>query len=157
GARDGSGLRSWRGRFAWRESGGGSWIAKLPHSVSEDAIGVDRVYATSLRSSGGGDILRPQFHDQRLIASCPMSQPSLPLSPFRKTVAAHARIAEELPLIHTSRAENLSSLANSNSIEPGFCDVFHESLVYLFYGRPAYRSKKGTRFGEPNKLCPVCF
>jgi len=30
-------------------------------------------------------------------------------------------------------------------------------LVYLFYGRPAYRSTKGTKGGEPIALCPVCF
>ena len=35
--------------------------------------------------------------------------------------------------------------------------VFHESLVYLFYGRLAYRSNRGSMEGEPIVLCPVCF
>lgn len=66
-------------------------------------------------------------------------------------------MAEELPLIHTSRCEFIKSIISSGSLEPRPCDVFKESLVYLFYGRPAYRSTKGTKNGEPIALCPICF
>ena len=32
-----------------------------------------------------------------------------------------------------------------------------KASIYLFYGRPAYRSHRGSRGGEPIVLCPVCF
>lgn len=66
-------------------------------------------------------------------------------------------MAEELPLIHTSRCEYLTSIISTGTLEPRPCEVFKESLLYLFYGRPAYRSTKGTKSGEPIALCPVCF
>jgi hypothetical protein len=53
------------------------------------------------------------------------------MTSFRTLVANHAGLAEELPLIHTSRCEFLPS--------------------------PAYRSHRGSRGGEPIVLCPVCF
>jgi hypothetical protein len=66
-------------------------------------------------------------------------------------------MAEELPVIHTSRCERLSGIAASNSLTPFPCSLFKESLIYLFYGRPAYRSNHGSKAGEPIALCPVCF
>ena len=79
------------------------------------------------------------------------------MTSFRTLVTSHPGLAEELPLIHTSRCEFLSNIAATHSLEPQPCGVFHESLVYLFYGRPAYRSNKGSKGGEPIALCPVCF
>jgi hypothetical protein len=72
-------------------------------------------------------------------------------------VTSHPNMTDELPLIHTSRCEFLSSIISTGTLEPQPCEVFKESLVYLFYGRPAYRSTKGTKSGEPIALCPVCF
>ena len=66
-------------------------------------------------------------------------------------------MTDELPLIHTSRCEFLPSIISTGTLEPRPCEVFKESLLYLFYGRPAYRSTKGTKSGEPIALCPVCF
>lgn len=62
----------------------------------------------------------------------------------------------ELPTIHTSRCEHLAAIIAARAISPRHCKVFNESLVYLFYGRPAYRSKQGTT-GDGNHLCPICF
>jgi hypothetical protein len=65
-------------------------------------------------------------------------------------------MAEELPLVHTTLAENLDGLVRSHQLMPTPCPVFNESLVYLFYGRPAYRSRHGQTAGEDFALCPVC-
>ncbi len=64
---------------------------------------------------------------------------------------------KELPLVHTSRCEFLSGFVSANQIQPRDCPVFNESLVYLFYGRPAYRSTRGRHAGQSTALCPVCF
>jgi hypothetical protein len=79
------------------------------------------------------------------------------MTSFRTLITSHPGLTEELPLIHTSRCELLSSIATTHALEPQPCGVFHESLVYLFYGRPAYRSNRGSMGGEPIALCPVCF
>lgn len=64
---------------------------------------------------------------------------------------------EELPLVHTSRCEYLDSVASASTLNPRRCDVYKEHLIYLFYGRPAYRSVKGWSPGDSPTLCPVCF
>jgi hypothetical protein len=79
------------------------------------------------------------------------------MTSFRALVTSHIGVTEELPLIHTSRCEYLPNIAATHALEPQPCGVFHESLVYLFYGRPAYRSSRGIMAGEPIALCPVCF
>jgi hypothetical protein len=79
------------------------------------------------------------------------------MSALGTAIGAHPTIAEELPLIHTSLSTYLTSFATSHTLQPRHCNVFNESLVYLFYGRPAYRSEKGSKYGEPIALCPVCF
>lgn len=77
---------------------------------------------------------------------------------LRQIVTAQADTAEELPLVHTSRCEILPHIVASHELRSvNACDVFHEHLIYFFYGRPAYRHALG---GEPAgnlDLCPVCF
>jgi hypothetical protein len=51
------------------------------------------------------------------------------MTSFRTLVANHAGLAEELPLIHTSRCEFLSSIAATHVLEPQPCAIFQESLV----------------------------
>lgn len=82
---------------------------------------------------------------------------SVTINNLRTLVRAHATAVEELPLVHTSRCEFLGDVARSHLLEPRSCPVFGEKLLYLFYGRPAYRSSKGTQPGESAALCPVCF
>lgn len=76
---------------------------------------------------------------------------------LRESVRTHPSMADELPLVHTSRAEFLNSFKNTHALEPSHCAVFQENLIYLFYGRPAYRSANGNRYGESIALCPICF
>ena len=80
------------------------------------------------------------------------------MSTLRKIVAAETVVAEELPLVHTTRCEILPYIVASHelrSVTP--CDVFHEHLIYFFYGRPAYRHALGNEPSGNLDLCPVCF
>jgi hypothetical protein len=74
---------------------------------------------------------------------------------LRSAVRRHAGSNEELPLVHTSRCEHLPDFMKSHALEPQQCPVFGEKLVYLFYGRPAYKSRIAP--GESIALCPICF
>lgn len=64
---------------------------------------------------------------------------------------------DELPLVHTSRSEHLLSVASTHTLNTRPCSVYGESLLYMFYGRPAYRSNAGRDPGSPTTLCPACF
>jgi hypothetical protein len=76
---------------------------------------------------------------------------------FADIVAAETVVSEELPLVHTTRCEVLPEILNKHELRGGECDVFHEHLVYFFYGRPAYRYALGRNPGGGIELCPVCF
>lgn len=79
------------------------------------------------------------------------------MSTFRALISSHTGMSEELPLIHTSRCEFIDVIISGGGLTPQPCPVFHEDLLYLFYGRPAYRSRKGHQGGDRIGLCPVCF
>ena len=45
-----------------------------------------------------------------------------------------------LPVSHLSVARWFESVINAGKLEPRFCDIFNESLIYLFYGGVFYRT-----------------
>lgn len=80
------------------------------------------------------------------------------MTTLREIVAAETVVAEELPLVHTTRCEILPYIVASHELGSGTpCDVFHEHLIYFFYGRPAYRHALGSEPSGNLDLCPVCF
>lgn len=62
-----------------------------------------------------------------------------------------------LPLVHTTRGLNISSIKSSNTISTTECDVFvGEQLNYFFVGRPAYKPFSDSSESEYWEL-PFCF
>lgn len=49
-----------------------------------------------------------------------------------------------LPLVHITRAYAFDEMLDDGRLTPTHCNFFGESLIYLFYGRPAYRAKDGN-------------
>jgi hypothetical protein len=76
---------------------------------------------------------------------------------FARFVDNHPGMTEELPLVHSTRCEKFLEIAKTRSLAPQPCPVFNEPLLYLFYGRPAYRSKIGSAPSTDIAYCPVCF
>jgi hypothetical protein len=77
---------------------------------------------------------------------------------LREIVTAQTNLAEELPLVHTTRCEILTHIVASHELRSTTpCDVFDEHLIYFFYGRPAYRSKGSQSGGNLLDFYPVCF
>jgi len=77
------------------------------------------------------------------------------VSTLRDLIAASTAMAEELPLVHTTQLKKLDELRTTHQLSEPDCDVFHEPVVYLFYGRPAYRSLLGRDPGSHFELCPI--
>jgi hypothetical protein len=61
-----------------------------------------------------------------------------------------------LPFFHSCEAIHLQGILDNNAIQPQHCDVYNENLLYLFYGKPAY---KPSELANSNLkfLMPVCF
>ena len=66
-------------------------------------------------------------------------------------------LPDPLPLVHITKAEYLDSIIHNSSLIPSKCKVFDEDLLYLFYGRPAYRVSAGALPSTEPAFCPVSF
>src|SRR4051794_19000935 len=63
----------------------------------------------------------------------------MPDNQFRDFIHGATPLTGQLGLTHVTDCARLSGLVASRKLEPRLCDVYGEPLVYLFYGRPAYR------------------
>lgn len=77
--------------------------------------------------------------------------------PFNTLVASHPHMHSELPLVHTSVCEHFKGIVAQKSLKLVKCKVFKEPLLYLFYGRPAYRSRRGDLPTTDIAFCPILF
>ncbi|MEA5509461.1 hypothetical protein VB715_06765 [Crocosphaera sp. UHCC 0190] len=64
-------------------------------------------------------------------------------------------LPKPLPIVHMSNARWFPKICEQGSLQPGECPVFHQNLLYFFYGGAFYRSKKKVT-QEPTEL-PVAF
>jgi hypothetical protein len=63
---------------------------------------------------------------------------------LNRLVKGQSPATGKLPLVHITRAYAFDEMLDAHGLDPQYCDVFRENLVYLFYGRPAYRAKEGN-------------
>jgi len=63
----------------------------------------------------------------------------------------------ELPLVHTTKTEHMRNIISAQCLAPRLCPVFNEALLYLFYGKPAYRIAKPDKPTTEVIYSPVCF
>jgi hypothetical protein len=61
-----------------------------------------------------------------------------------------------LPGTHVCDVVALSAILAQNELRPTPCDVFAENLVYVFYGRPAFRPKSSTHGTSFYHSFPTC-
>lgn len=60
---------------------------------------------------------------------------------FADFISGTPRTSGNLGLAHVTDCAHLGSIAQAGELKLRSCKVFKERLVYLFYGRPAYRAK----------------
>lgn len=61
-----------------------------------------------------------------------------------------------LPLVHCQTAKDALQIFADRRLKPTLCDVYQTNLLYLFYGRPAYKPAEGTDANAIVDLAPVC-
>jgi hypothetical protein len=76
---------------------------------------------------------------------------------FSDYIQKQAMGSVELPVVHTAEYFHLASIQASNTLRARTCKVFNESLLYFFYGRPAYRDASQTIPTRDVGFYPICF
>jgi hypothetical protein len=66
---------------------------------------------------------------------------------FNEFIRGQLPATGKLPLVHVSRGYDFDAILRGDFLTPQPCKVFNRKLIYLFYGRPAYRAKDGNNFG----------
>lgn len=62
-----------------------------------------------------------------------------------------------LPLLHTTKSRWVKDIMTQGRLEPKPCSQFQEELVYVFYGRPAYRNLRKPGEFKGLTVSPTCF
>lgn len=75
---------------------------------------------------------------------------------LQKLLDAHGGNSSYLPLVHTTSLYSLQDLCLEDRIDPTHCQHFEEDLLYLFYGRPAYRTE-AAEFNDLSFNWPIVF
>lgn len=74
-----------------------------------------------------------------------------------KLVAASHEAPPRLPLVHSTDSFTFEDILSSGRITPQGCTVFTgESLIYFFYGRPAFRPNSDAEPSSLQHYFPVC-
>ncbi|MES2497545.1 MAG: hypothetical protein V4618_15640 [Pseudomonadota bacterium] len=60
-----------------------------------------------------------------------------------------------MSLLHCTNVERGVGIMQAGDLQPSACPVYGEELLYLFYGRPAYRSNPSATAGRIEELWPV--
>jgi hypothetical protein len=61
------------------------------------------------------------------------------LHTLQNHVQSTAEAVPRLPLMHTTNSWHFRTILATATLQPTWCDVFKEDLLYLFYGRPEYK------------------
>ncbi len=59
-----------------------------------------------------------------------------------------------MSLLHCTNVERGVGIMQAGDLQPSACPVYGEELLYLFYGRPAYRSNPSATAGRIEELWP---
>lgn len=81
----------------------------------------------------------------------------LPRRDFAALVNAASASPIALPLTHVTDGYSFRDIMADEALAPSPCRVFGENLLYLFYGRPAYRTAAELEHNGSDAYWPVCF
>ncbi|WP_342248776.1 hypothetical protein [Sphingomonas sp. OTU376] len=76
---------------------------------------------------------------------------------FAQLVGKAAPGGANLPFTHLTDAYHMRGIVEAGALGPQPCRVFEEPLLYLFYGRPAYRVAAQVESNGLDAYWPICF
>ncbi len=74
---------------------------------------------------------------------------------FKARLSGVSSKASIMPLTHTTSTFVLQKVLDSGVLKPRWCETLKEDLVYLFYGRAAYRSKRDFEYIDLSVHAPI--
>lgn len=80
-----------------------------------------------------------------------------PRADFARLVANAPAFDPLLPFTHVTDAYMFRQIMAEERLAPSTCRIFDEQLLYLFYGRPAYRAAAEAESNGLDSYWPVCF
>lgn len=107
----------------------------------------------SVRLDLTNDICRVRVNLKARERCMPERRADSRLKKFIDDQAAYSRV---MPLVHTTNAYSFADICDDDEIVPEECEKFEEDIVYLFYGRPAYRTEK-AEFSDLSFNWPIVF
>lgn len=63
---------------------------------------------------------------------------------FHKFIAGHERALPFLPIVHTTTVTRFGEILQTNKLRLTVCKYYKKKLLYMFYGKPAYRLRRGS-------------
>lgn len=91
------------------------------------------------------------------IVSASTAPSRLPRRDFAALVSAASPSPVNLPLTHVTDGYAFREIMASEALSPCPCRIFGGNLLYLFYGRPAYRAAAQMESNGSDAYWPVCF
>lgn len=76
---------------------------------------------------------------------------------FDKLVKSAPDAPIALPLTHVTDGYSFRDIMETETLAPSHCTIFDSDLVYLFYGRPAYRTAVEVESSGTSAYWPICF
>ncbi|AUR01317.1 hypothetical protein [Phaeobacter inhibens] len=85
---------------------------------------------------------------------------------FQQFVEDKKTMPGMLPLVHTTPCDTFLDVIDAGELTPSYCEHFKRDLLYLFFGRPAYRVQESATHNltfnwpfvfliDPNKLTDI--
>lgn len=75
---------------------------------------------------------------------------------FKELLDSKDASSQRLPLVHTTNLYSFEDLCEEDRIDPTLCQHFNRKMLYLFYGRPAYRTES-AEFNDLSFNWPIVF
>lgn len=76
---------------------------------------------------------------------------------FRRFINNLESLQTHIPFVHSTDAYSLKDILENKSIDPQSCGIFTgEELIYLFFGRPAFRPNLQEESASLAHYAPVC-
>lgn len=91
------------------------------------------------------------------LVSAPKRPPRAGRSDFAALVRRNGPGPGTLPLTHITDAYRFRGVVEDDQLATADCKVFGEPLLYLFYGRPAYRVSSEIEGTGLDSYWPICF
>lgn len=87
-----------------------------------------------------------------------MQKSRKPRTRFADFISNEVATFPKLPFVHISDGYNIEDILKPRTLKATYCDIFGKRILYMFYGKPAYRTKHaGSNYLSCHLPCAFIF